>query len=72
MINLWDDNIIHPGADKKKFTVVKFLKIDFLLSLQSKLPDRLMAGLQILVLTVLVRIQLGQLKKHPSRVLFLF
>ncbi len=25
------------------------------------LPDRLMAGLQILVLTVLVRIQLGQL-----------
>ena len=26
------------------------------------LPDRLMAGLQILVLTMLVRIQLGQLK----------
>ena len=30
-----------------------------------KLPDRLMAGLQILVLTVLVRIQLGQRKKSP-------
>ncbi len=30
------------------------------------LPDRLMAGLQILVLTMLVRIQLGQLK-NPHR-----
>ncbi len=28
-----------------------------------KLPDRLRAGLQFLVLTVLVRIQLGQLSK---------
>lgn len=31
------------------------------------LPDRLMAGLQILILTVLVRIQLGQLNIIRSR-----
>src|SRR4051794_17148671 len=35
-------------------------KILYFCASQNRLPDRLMAGLQILVLTMLVRIQLGQ------------
>lgn len=50
------------GFGLKEFHRCNFLKFVFLLLLHSRLPDRLMAGLQILVLTVLVRIQLGQQK----------
>jgi hypothetical protein len=48
-----------PFFFKKTLALIK--KFVFLPSLKKrKMPDRLRAGLQILVLTMLVRIQLGQ------------
>lgn len=59
------------GFGLKEFHRCNFLKFVFLLLLQAELPDRLMAGRQILVLIVLVRIQLGQQRALYMGALFI-
>ena len=62
---IWGEN--NEISARKGLIVVKkcLVKSNFY-NFATELPDRLRAGLQFLVLTMLVRIQLGQLLKSLS------